>query len=301
MKSALPRPSKHHYVPRFYLKRWTGEDGKLCEFSKPNGRVVPRRVYPAETGFTKRLYSMPEGSDDAAADLETMLFSPIDGGAAAARDAMLNTGATDALSDHHRLAWSRFMHSMLLRCPQDLQLVRGKWIDILLSGDEEYERRFARDSPSGSDMTLKEAASTLSRSELEQSALDHLAQIIANPKVVGVMAEMEWHIVATRPQDRLLLTSDCPVIRTNGIFAKHGHLAVPISPRHVFLACSDRRTLDTILGLGTASIVRAVNTLVIEGAHTFAYGTDDLQRRFVENRMSKSPAPRLAEVVLRGG
>ena len=48
--SANP-PRKHHYSPAFYLKRWTGPDGRVCEMRKwPHG-VVDRRKHPNATGF----------------------------------------------------------------------------------------------------------------------------------------------------------------------------------------------------------------------------------------------------------
>jgi hypothetical protein len=40
---------RHHYIPIFYLKQWSGEDGRICEFSKPHDRVKPRK--PAGTAY----------------------------------------------------------------------------------------------------------------------------------------------------------------------------------------------------------------------------------------------------------
>jgi hypothetical protein len=39
---------KNHFVPCFYSSLWAGEDGKLCEYSRPYERVKPRRKCPAE-------------------------------------------------------------------------------------------------------------------------------------------------------------------------------------------------------------------------------------------------------------
>ena len=38
---------KHHYLPVFYLKSWTGADGRLCEFSRPY-TLKPGQVMPAK-------------------------------------------------------------------------------------------------------------------------------------------------------------------------------------------------------------------------------------------------------------
>src|SRR5580704_19752927 len=57
---------KHHYIPVFYLKKWTAQDGRLWEFSrpyktpegqpKPDIKSIPvkaRHTYPDATGFIK--------------------------------------------------------------------------------------------------------------------------------------------------------------------------------------------------------------------------------------------------------
>ncbi|TAJ80483.1 MAG: DUF4238 domain-containing protein [Sphingobium sp.] len=42
---------KHHYVPRFLMRRWTGEDGRLFSFSRRNRRIVCARRAPEHTGY----------------------------------------------------------------------------------------------------------------------------------------------------------------------------------------------------------------------------------------------------------
>lgn len=40
------KPKKHHYILVFYLKRWVTADDRICEFSRPYLKVVPRRTHP---------------------------------------------------------------------------------------------------------------------------------------------------------------------------------------------------------------------------------------------------------------
>lgn len=51
---------KHHYIPVFYSKRWTGQDGRLCEYSRPYKVVKPRRTFPDGTGYARGLYTLPD-------------------------------------------------------------------------------------------------------------------------------------------------------------------------------------------------------------------------------------------------
>jgi hypothetical protein len=58
VQSKPQRPtSRHHYLPEFYLKRWTGSNGKLIEFTwRERLGVVSRSTAPGGTGWQKDLY-----------------------------------------------------------------------------------------------------------------------------------------------------------------------------------------------------------------------------------------------------
>jgi hypothetical protein len=53
------KDQKHHYIPEFYLKQWAGPDGRLCEFSRPYKRVLPRMTHPGGTGFSRGRFLKP--------------------------------------------------------------------------------------------------------------------------------------------------------------------------------------------------------------------------------------------------
>ncbi len=79
-------PKKHHYLPEFYLRRWTGSDSKLTEFRRPHGKLVERRKHPAETGFERELYSIKTiPVVEARKEMETGFLRKIDNDAAQAR------------------------------------------------------------------------------------------------------------------------------------------------------------------------------------------------------------------------
>ncbi len=57
----MNRPIKHHYIPKFYLRRWMLDGARLVEFSRPrpgSAEVKPKRVYPGQTGYVNRLYEL---------------------------------------------------------------------------------------------------------------------------------------------------------------------------------------------------------------------------------------------------
>lgn len=49
---------KHHDIPKFYLKQWTGSDHQLCGYSRPYRKVVAQRKHRGGTGFSRGLYTI---------------------------------------------------------------------------------------------------------------------------------------------------------------------------------------------------------------------------------------------------
>ena len=81
---------RHHYLPCFYLSRWTtAEDGRFCEFSRPYKEVKPKRVFPAGTAFEEDLYVIPGLPDERRHALEKQFFGSIDQQAKDISDLML--------------------------------------------------------------------------------------------------------------------------------------------------------------------------------------------------------------------
>jgi len=79
----MPAPLKHH-LPVFYLNRWIGEDGRLCQFSRAHNDVVPNRRYPSQTGFVERLYELPGFPPEKAQWVEERFMQPLNSLAAEA-------------------------------------------------------------------------------------------------------------------------------------------------------------------------------------------------------------------------
>lgn len=95
------------------------------------------------------------------------------------------------------------------------------------------------------------------------------------------------------------LTSDRPIIRTNGLAQKGGHIALPIGPRLLFIGSHDTDFLDALLHADQTCLVKECNRQIVEGASRFVYGVDQSQLRFVQNRFGKSPQPRPMEGIVK--
>ena len=105
----MPREPKHHYIPIFYLRQWTGEDQRLCEFSKPYNRVKPRRTHPDGTGYVRGLYRLPNAPPGEEYIVETKLMRDIDDWAAKALQDMMKDGNDPGKMDARKgLGWCQF-------------------------------------------------------------------------------------------------------------------------------------------------------------------------------------------------
>lgn len=51
-------PKYHHYIPQFYLSRWANKERKICRFSKPYDRIIPKMVGLKRTGGQDGLYEL---------------------------------------------------------------------------------------------------------------------------------------------------------------------------------------------------------------------------------------------------
>lgn len=71
-------PRKHHYVPVFYLKQWTGTDRQLCEYKSLGGRILTRRTFPDGTGYEKDLYRVDGLPEALAYEVESKFMRMVD-------------------------------------------------------------------------------------------------------------------------------------------------------------------------------------------------------------------------------
>jgi hypothetical protein len=117
----VSEPIRHHYIPVFYLKQWTGNDGRLCEYSRPYRKVIAKRKYPRATAYVTGLYSIPQLPEDTQF-IEKTVLQKIDHWASQALVSMLQRAPAQALDQQVKIGWSNFIASLLLRMPEHLKI-----------------------------------------------------------------------------------------------------------------------------------------------------------------------------------
>jgi hypothetical protein len=254
----------HHYVPVFYLKRWVGKDGKLCVYVRPRDRVKTYWMHPDATGYEEDLYAISGADDETAKYLEGSFLNLADSGAAKALD-MLETGRMRLMDSRQRSPWSRFMMRLLHGSPEAVDRYSTQVKDMLSANFAQF-----------ADDTEHVARTTVMS-----------LQRVMDSKLLGEhLNRMAWEVVRLQ-SSYSLLTSDRPLLMTNGISGPGKHLGVPIGPRLLFIAADDPAEVQRLARQDHDALAMVTNDRVVRQARKFVWGVDDSHVRFVDRRLGE--------------
>lgn len=265
-------PRKHHYLPRSYLDRWAGPDGKVWSFVRPQG---PRgkldvKAYPVSAVAYKRdLYRSPEGESERQKQrVELEFLQRIDDRAAVALD-KLDSSTSGATED--RIGLIQFLISLLHRTPGRIQ-----WLH------DDLARRMA---------DVPEFDPVQDHDFVRQGTLDVFVDMIGSDSMVAMMYGMKVYRMEMGPSRFDLLTSDRPTMLSNGLGERDGFLMLPYSPRRIVILSHDERIPDAFTHQDPDKLVRALNDAVVSQAEHTVIGRSADQRRFIDNRFLSPTDP----------
>jgi len=273
---------KHHYFPIFYQKRWAGADGRVCVYSKQHKEVKAIRRHPDRIGFEYDLYTIPGVEFEVASHLERRFFLQTDNDASQAL-AKLESNPKEPLDNRLRSGWSRFVMSLVHRGPDEVALFFRQVAEHIEAAERRFEEnyetlRLPTDPDTFEEFRLKRPSNPAGR------ATAMLIQRVIDSEFVGNhLNKMTWTIISP-PSSYPLLTSDRPIIMTNGLSKPDSHLALPIGPRRLFIAANQQKIVDDIATTKPDELATLVNDQIVKQARRFVIGTDDRQLRFVSRR-----------------
>lgn len=290
VKDAVHTGQKHHYIPEFYLKRWSNPsvNGRLYEYCRRYQGVVARPTYPGGTGYQRGLYTF-SGLDDVARNfLEDVFLGRADD---AANDALQRLLMQDTnLRPELRVAWSRYIMTLLHRNPESIQRLRNKVARELPSALSNFKAAWDLARRESDPPTFEEYVTAVPRRDLQQATLMLLQQVMDSQNVGQFLVSMFWSVVTFHTLRYPLLTSDRPLVMTNGLEKADGHLVMPISPNAIFVAT---RTSEMMHHLHAECdrrghrIAEHLNDLIARQSHKFVWGTDPHQVSFVSKRIGQ--------------
>jgi hypothetical protein len=290
-----PVPLKHHHLPVFYLHRWTGEDGRLCQFSRPYKEIVPKRLHPEQTGFVERLYELKGLPQDQAQKIEQFFMQPLDTSAAEALVMLENDDPRMKTDGEARSAWSLFIMSLLMRSPEDIEALKLAIADEWTRSVPELEIKYAARRGQNDPPTFQVYLAQCDSSYVERWAMTLLPKLIDHRMIGELLNKMRWIVRSFPSEAGELLTSDCPVIMSATLSEQNAYLFLPISPNRLFVAVNDIETQQRVVLRDPAEQVDAVNQYVVGGAVKFVYGHDDRILAYVQEHMGTKPRKRLID------
>jgi hypothetical protein len=275
-------PEKHHYFPIFYQKRWAGADGRVCVYSKPHTELKAIRRHPDRVGFEHDLYTIPGVEFETASHLERRFFLQTDNDASQAL-AGLESNPQAPLDTRLRSGWSRFVLSLIHRGPDEVARFFGQVAEHVAAAERKFEEEYATRKLPGDPDTFEEFKLKKPSNPAGRAAAMLIQNVIDSEFVGNHLNRMIWTILSP-PSAYPLLTSDRPVIMTNGLSKPESHLTLPIGPRRLFVASNQQAIVDDIAVRKPDDLVAFANDRLVKQARRFVLGTDDRQLRFVEKR-----------------
>jgi hypothetical protein len=286
MVFTMELPRDHHYNPKFILKRWTVNDGPLCEMRLIRGKVQANHRYPSATGFQKDLYRTHGVPEANAQDVELHFMSPLDNHAAVSIDKLLGGRPLDA---DDRIAWAGFLLSLLYRNPECVALIKSHMAEIRAEATDALEGDWAALRGPLDQMTFAEATAMRRPGAAQISASNMLVDVIANERAVPDIANMHWTRVQVSRSKYSLLTSDRPLVMPVGLAHPQCYIALPVGPRDLFVAAHDDRFSRLLPTADHTKIARLMNKDVVRQARQYVWGEDDSQLEFVRKHFATLP------------
>jgi hypothetical protein len=284
----MPHPDgpKHHYIPVFYLNQWTGADGRLCEFSRPHKVVIARMKFPDATGYKRGLYTFTGMPIELSNFLEDEFFLRADDRAAPILRRLLNRDLDfDAQA---RSRWSRFIMTLFHRNPEAIaritKAVSGDFPKELEQVAANYQvLRQESDPP-----TFEEYRARMSPDALQRTILLVLQRVMDSKLIGDALNQMQWGVITVHRARYTLLTSDRPIVMSNGLGRPEAHLVMPIAPDKIFVAARSPEVMRQLdLRAQRGELLDELNSRMAQQARGFVYSVNSFQLRFVERRLGE--------------
>jgi Protein of unknown function (DUF4238) len=82
------------------------------------------------------------------------------------------------------------------------------------------------------------------------------------------------------------LTSDRPVVRTDGLTKPNSHLAVPLGPTRLFIAANNQQTTAMFQSMQPRDLVMRMNRRVVRNAIKYVWDAGLANERLIKSQLS---------------
>lgn len=247
----------------------------------------PRLTHPDGTAYQRDLYTALDTPPAVATILEHGFFQLADDFAAKALHLML-AETPELPTGSFRAAWARFMLSLMYRTPENLVRSAEAVRKIYEDGNEELREVYNKGRRPTDPETFEEYRLQTKLGTLNRAVMNHIMTITNSSTVMPALMSMKWAITRPAKLHYPLLTSDRPMIMSDGIGRRHGNIVMPISQERVFIcARSDEAYTEIKARSRQVGFGEKINDRVARQARKYVYGGDDRQLSFIENRLGE--------------
>lgn len=265
-------PVDHHYLPQFYLSRWT-RGGKLYRFVRPvpNRPVHQRKVSPRGIGYQPNLYAYSEGENpEHRQRLELDFFQRVDARAAVALkklDARERGSATD------KAGLIQFVLSLMHRSPVRIQHLRDQ-LSQRMSNAREFDPR----DPCNSAM-------------IADHVNDLLRELCSSREMIEFIYEMSVYRIEARGEGALL-TCDMPLLLSQGLKRRDGFIMFPYAPKMLAIFAHSERTALAFSSQDGTALIDGINDALARQAKHVVIASNSCARELIERNFDPyAPSP----------
>ena len=289
----MSEPIRHHYIPVFYSKQWARpSDDKLCVYMKPYKKVVTYWKDPAATGYVDHLYTMPGVPPDQAQKIEKELMGTTDNFAAKALQVFLtHDPANHPLTVAEKKGWARFLYAMNYRTPEKIAQMKETLASMTPAHLEEYRALYPAMRGTADPISFDDFKAAYLANERNMSPLLLLPVLMRSKQALPMIERMNYRTIQLKQSGLQFLSSDRPLIMTNGLAKPEAHMVIPLSPTTLFVGDKVNAAFTYLSSLTENQLARIVNQKVTEQSHKYVYSNSSSHLSFVEKRLGlKVPA-----------
>jgi len=256
---------------------WTGADGRLCEYSRPYKSTKAKRKHPSATAYVHGLYTVPGLPQDQAQYVEKRFMQVTDDLAARALHILLNPGGPAAvdLDARQKIGWARFLYSLTVRNPESLKRMQQMAPQAAAQSLERFRQNYDLLRVPDDPATFEEFKVEFVANPRNIAPQTVLPTLLNSKLVITEIATYRFFTAHINNGRHSLLTSDRPIIMTNGLSVPNAHIAIPISPHRLFVAAKSDDTYNDISRMTPDILIETSNNKVVEQAVKYVYGIDD--------------------------
>lgn len=270
------------------MNRWADTEGRVIEYRRPNEALVHSCKHPAQTAYLTELYANENKTNPIERQaLEMVFMQKVDDQAANAL-AFIEEHKTKPTEPALRDGWSRFLMSLIHRSPERVKHLTQKiqeYEDGKLNPglEDKYGSLRGPDDPLNYADWLREQGPITPELKVELLKL-----LIDSPRIGGTLNAMHWSVYTLENPRFGFLTGDYPIMLSNGIGHNEGFAVLAISPRKLFVAAHDLKTIKAFTSQRANALERAINDACVQQSRHVIIAHNDSQKVFVDRRFLKN-------------